>query len=86
VRGRDAARECFERIAIGRRQQDIDTRTRRTAAFEERQPVHVIPVQVTEQQASVVRLSVEERGDCAQPGASVEHQRRPLALMGNCDR
>ena len=41
------------------------------AAPEEREPVHVIPVQVSEQDGAGERLAAEQRGDLAEAGARV---------------
>src|SRR5580692_10717025 len=81
-------REVRRRHALGQRllragavvllgQQQADPRSLAVAAGEERQPVHVIPVQVSEQDRAIERLAAEQRRDLPQAGAGVEDQRRP---------
>ena len=47
------------------------------AAPEEREPVNMVPVQVGEEDGAGERLAAEQRGDLAEAGARVEHERRP---------
>ncbi len=48
---------------------------------EERQPVGVVPVQVTEQDRASERLARQQRRDRSQPGAGVEHETRHLLVV-----
>ena len=81
-------REVRRRHALGQRllrggavfllgQQQADPRSLPVPAGEERQPVHMIPVQVGEQDRAVERLAAEQRRDLTQAGARVQDQRRP---------
>ena len=64
-------------------QQQGDPGVLAVAGREERQPVHVIPVQVREQDRAGERLAAQQPGDPAQAGAGVEDEpRAPAASSG----
>src|SRR6202022_1678004 len=53
------------------------------AGGKEREPMGVVPVQVTEQDGASERPAVQQRGQPLQTGAGVEHQGRRLPVVGD---
>ena len=53
---------------------------------EERQPLHVVPVQVAQQDGAAERRVAEQPGETPEAGAGVEEQRRPArGAAPSCD-
>ena len=65
-----------------RGQQQRHPRVVPVAAAEERQPEAVVPVQVGQQDRAAERVTAEQPGDPAQPGARVEQEHRGPRVAG----
>ena len=78
----------FARPSVGPglvRHVDDDVRIVAISGREEREALHVVPMQVREQQRSLERPAVEQVGDSPDSRARVEHQRERLTVVGQRD-
>ncbi len=86
MRGTHGAPEHLDRVgAVLVRDEHPDACIGAVAGSEERQPLHVVPVQMAQQDGAVKRATLELAGESPQPGARVEHERPRLAVVRQRD-
>ena len=77
-------RACHHRDRVTlRRLRTHDTRVVAIGRWEERDALHMVPMQVGEQDRSVERRAVEFLCEVLQAGAPVEDERRQLVIDGD---